>query len=454
MIYLIAQMFVTLVLAGILGAAIGWLVHRASYARKLDEYRHALARAHSQVAQTESEVTMLTDDYDELHRRSKAEINNLRSENQQIPFLNTNLEKSQLLVRQMMQKHEAKVRDLSSENQALTSKLKTIQDREQAYNKVKVELDSIRRQKVRDAQQKRTDSVQTDTVDEEHLNASAELEYDHSDDSSDDVADDVSHDDSMEILDATIASNPAEEFINNLKEATKLPESDSSWASSPIEIDADSTQDNLTPDFDVEDESENPDLVAEDESAADDEDEVEWLEASELDEADWDESSEDTVAEDSDEIEDEADWEEVAEDSDAEEFDDEDWDEESELDDDSAEDDNEDPFDEVMEVGDELQRELDIDASNEHLLDGSNDSASLFDPVEQRDDLKQIFGIGPVTEKALNELGITSYSQLADLKSHEIEKIASALSIVPGRIERDNWVGNARKQLEEVLEEL
>jgi len=421
-IYLIAQMFVTLVLAGILGAAIGWLVHRASYARKLDEYRHALARAHSQVAQTESEVTMLTDDYDELHRRSKAEINNLRSENQQIPFLNTNLEKSQLLVRQMMQKHDAKVRDLSSENQALTSKLKTIQDREQAYNKVKVELDSIRRQKVRDAQQERTDSTQTDTVDEEHLNASAELEYDHSDDGSDDVADDVSHDDSMEILDATIASNPAEEFINNLKEATKLPESDSSWASSPIEIDADSTQDNLTPDFHVEDESEDQDLVAEDESAADDEDEVEWLEASELDEADWDESSED--------------------------------DEESELDDDSAEDDNEDPFDEVMEVGDELQRELDIDASNEHLLDGSNDSASLFDPVEQRDDLKQIFGIGPVTEKALNELGITSYSQLADLKSHEIEKIASALSIVPGRIERDNWVGNARKQLEEVLEEL
>jgi len=147
--------------------------------------------------------------------------------------------------------------------------------------------------------------------------------------------------------------------------------------------------------------------------------------------------------------------EEAAEDSASEEFDDEDWDEDSELDEETAEDENEDPFDEVMEVGDELQRELDIDASNnDPLLDGSNDSASLFEPVEQRDDLKQIFGIGPVTEKALNELGITSYSQLADLKSHEIEKIASALSIVPGRIERDNWVGNARKQLEEVLEEL
>jgi len=78
----------------------------------------------------------------------------------------------------------------------------------------------------------------------------------------------------------------------------------------------------------------------------------------------------------------------------------------------------------------------------------------LFDPVEQHDDLKQIFGIGPVTEKTLNKLGITAYSQLAELKQHDIEKIANALQIFPGRIERDNWVGSARAQLEEVLEDL
>jgi len=357
----------------------------------------------------------------------------------------------------MMQKHEAKVRDLSSENQTLASKLKTIQDREQAYNKVKVELDSIRRQKVKHAQLQQEDNSTRFAADEDQLDASAELEYEDSDD------------ESIEILDATIVSNPAEEFINNLKEATQLPEAGSSWASSPIEIDADSTQDDLTPDFHVEDDIEEQGLVAEEEQdliaeeeqdlsnevelRADDEEEIDHLEASGLDkdESDWEE-----IAEDSDNEDDDADWEEeAAEDSASEEFDDEDWDEDSELDEETAEDENEDPFDEVMEVGDELQRELDIDASNnDPLLDGSNDSASLFEPVEQRDDLKQIFGIGPVTEKALNELGITSYSQLADLKSHEIEKIASALSIVPGRIERDNWVGNARKQLEEVLEEL
>ena len=82
------------------------------------------------------------------------------------------------------------------------------------------------------------------------------------------------------------------------------------------------------------------------------------------------------------------------------------------------------------------------------------DSSNLFEPVEQRDDLQQIFGIGPVTEKALNDLGITSYSQLAKLKHHEIQSIAEALQIVPGRIERDDWMGNARRQLEDVLEQL
>jgi len=68
----------------------------------------------------------------------------------------------------------------------------------------------------------------------------------------------------------------------------------------------------------------------------------------------------------------------------------------------------------------------------------------LFEPVDQHDDLQTIFGIGPVTERGLNRLG----------KRYDIEKIAGALEIVPGKIERENWVGNARRQLEDVLEEL
>ena len=418
MIYLIAQMFVALALAGILGAAIGWLIHRAAHVRRLDEYRHALARAQNQVAQTESEVSMLADDYDELQRRSKTEINALRHQTQQIPDLNTNLEKSQLLVRQLMQKHESKVRDLSTENSTLAAKLKSITDREQAYDKVKVELDNIRKQKMTDNRQR----IAGENVEaEENAAATAvgALSLDSSmsnddplqlDDSIDaDNLDESSNNETNEILDATIVSGPADEFINQLNEATRLPISDArsagSWASASLTIDAD-RKDNDTTDSNHE--------------------ELEQLSS----------LSDDELLEEADD--------ELLEDIDAAE----------ELVD--ANDDSDDPFDSVMEVGDELQRELDIDADADPLLDGSSDNASLFEfePVEHRDDLKQIFGIGPVTEKALNDLGITSYSQLADLKSHEIEKIAGALEIVPGRIERDDWVGNARRQLEDVLEEL
>lgn len=413
MIYLISQMLFALVLAGILGAAIGWLIHRAAHARRLDNSQHALARAQNQVAQTESEVSMLSDDYDELRRRSKAEINALRHETQQIPALSTNLEQSQLLVRQLMQKHESKIRDLSAENTALSSKLKSITDREQAYDKVKVELDNIRKQKMDDNRQRlSTDHAEQSSSDAEvSAHGTGDSTVGTSDLNFDDSIDAIDHDDSIvdehsEVLDATIVSGPADDFINQLNEATRLPISDArssgSWASAPLTIDADRHDDET----------------------------LKLSDDVETDIADEPEPSDEAII---------------------------------------AEDDSDDPFDSVMEVGDELQRELDIDADDadafadpvgdpagDPLLDGSSDNVSLFEfePVDQQDDLKQIFGIGPVTEKALNELGITSYSQLAELKSHEVEKIADALSIIPGRIERDDWVGNARRQLEDVLEEL
>ena len=99
--------------------------------------------------------------------------------------------------------------------------------------------------------------------------------------------------------------------------------------------------------------------------------------------------------------------------------------------------------------------ELDIDGFDDEDDDVLDESVEmLFEPVGQHDDLQRIFGIGPITEQALNRLGITSYSQLAELQRHEIEQIADALQIYPDRIERDDWVGNARRQLEDVLEEL
>lgn len=61
-----------------------------------------------------------------------------------------------------------------------------------------------------------------------------------------------------------------------------------------------------------------------------------------------------------------------------------------------------------------------------------------------KDDLTKIEGIGPFIEKKLNEAGITSYAQLASMDQVEIDQVTAAIQFFPGRIERDNWVGQAR----------
>jgi len=60
-----------------------------------------------------------------------------------------------------------------------------------------------------------------------------------------------------------------------------------------------------------------------------------------------------------------------------------------------------------------------------------------------RDDLKEINGIGPVLEKTLNDFGIQSWEQLSELNSKEVDKIDQAIAF-PGRIEREEWVAQAK----------
>lgn len=64
------------------------------------------------------------------------------------------------------------------------------------------------------------------------------------------------------------------------------------------------------------------------------------------------------------------------------------------------------------------------------------------------DDLKRIKGIGPVMERSLNEAGIHSFAQLANLTKPEIDQLTAAIAAFPGRIEREDWVGSARRLLE------
>ncbi|HZQ60605.1 MAG TPA: hypothetical protein VFC24_04595 [Casimicrobiaceae bacterium] len=60
------------------------------------------------------------------------------------------------------------------------------------------------------------------------------------------------------------------------------------------------------------------------------------------------------------------------------------------------------------------------------------------------DDLKLIVGIGPVLERMLHQLGITTYRQIARWTERDIDEFDARLPEFPGRIRRDAWVTQAR----------
>lgn len=64
-------------------------------------------------------------------------------------------------------------------------------------------------------------------------------------------------------------------------------------------------------------------------------------------------------------------------------------------------------------------------------------------PNGEPDDLKKVSGIGPVIEKKLNEMGIYHFSQIADFTEKDIDLVNNAIDF-PGRIERDEWLDQAR----------
>ncbi len=60
------------------------------------------------------------------------------------------------------------------------------------------------------------------------------------------------------------------------------------------------------------------------------------------------------------------------------------------------------------------------------------------------DDLKLIVGVGPVLERLLHQLGVTSYQEIARWTERDIDEFDHRLAEFPGRIRRDGWVTQAR----------
>ena len=62
------------------------------------------------------------------------------------------------------------------------------------------------------------------------------------------------------------------------------------------------------------------------------------------------------------------------------------------------------------------------------------------------DDLKKISGLGPVLEKKLHGLGITTYAEIAGWSDDDVARIDDELNF-KGRIARDGWIDQAKKLL-------
>jgi len=413
-IYLLSQIGISLVLAAIVGGAIGWLVHRARAVRHIHELQDIVDRQQLLVSEAQTEVNILTADFDDLKQISESEIATLKKDNKQIPVLNQNLEKSQLLVRQLMEKHKTELDETVEENEKLLVKSRQVDDREREISRLQAELDIERRKLARsDANNMGVTTASTPTPAEQQSSGDSSSDNSISDTSttplhnndssvtsgnstsgtnqhSIKLSDDVSH---------TAINTPTPDNVP----PARLPLSGNNVSGNNVSENIINTSDDTSVD---ETYDSNDDTLPNTEQTQ--------TELAELrDQLAEDAPTGNNYGENSGSFDRESNNNFVDVNSDL--------------------------------TGPHALAETEVDES--HL-------EQMFDTVEQHDDLKQIFGIGPVTEKTLNKLGITAYSQLAELKQHDIEKIANALQIFPGRIERDNWVGGARAQLEEVLEDL
>ena len=66
-----------------------------------------------------------------------------------------------------------------------------------------------------------------------------------------------------------------------------------------------------------------------------------------------------------------------------------------------------------------------------------------------KDDLKLITGVGPGLEKKLQDVGITSFEQIANLSDLEIADLETNVVKFTGRIKRDDWIGQAERLMKE-----
>ncbi len=81
-------------------------------------------------------------------------------------------------------------------------------------------------------------------------------------------------------------------------------------------------------------------------------------------------------------------------------------------------------------------------AQRKHLLNYLSFGTAI---AAEKDDLKMISGIGPFIEERLHALDIYTFSQISKFTAKDIDTINDAIEYFSGRIERDEWVSQAKE---------
>ncbi|MDH3587416.1 MAG: hypothetical protein OEQ30_10030 [Gammaproteobacteria bacterium] len=76
---------------------------------------------------------------------------------------------------------------------------------------------------------------------------------------------------------------------------------------------------------------------------------------------------------------------------------------------------------------------------------GTTPPFGLAEPDGEPDDLTEIVGIGKVFEQMLHELGVFHFRQIAAFGPVDVARINSELKEFRGRIEHDDWIGQAKE---------
>ena len=95
----------------------------------------------------------------------------------------------------------------------------------------------------------------------------------------------------------------------------------------------------------------------------------------------------------------------------------------------------------------EAEENADLELARKEVMDAIGRKVDAA-KEEDKNDLSAIRGVGAFIEQKLNGLGIYTYKQVSQFDKPFIEKLTTAIEFFPGRIERDDWVGQATRLME------